>query len=75
MRGTVLDVSTRTCATGRRRAWTPARGVPRTQGPDPRPALPVSERLAERILSLPLFPGLTAGEIDRVAAALGDALR
>jgi dTDP-4-amino-4,6-dideoxygalactose transaminase len=36
--------------------------------------LPVSERLAERILSLPLFPGLAAGEVDRVAAALGDAL-
>jgi dTDP-4-amino-4,6-dideoxygalactose transaminase len=36
--------------------------------------LPVSERLAETILSLPLFPGLAVGEMNRVATALAGAL-
>ena len=31
---------------------------------------PAAERLAERTLSLPMFPGITAAEIDRVADAL-----
>jgi len=31
---------------------------------------PVAERLAERTLSLPMFPGITAEEIERVAGAL-----
>ena len=31
---------------------------------------PAAERLAERTLSLPMFPGITAAEIDRVAEAL-----
>ena len=35
---------------------------------------PAAERLAERTLSLPMFPGITAEEIDRVAAALRDVL-
>ncbi len=34
------------------------------------PALPVTERAADHILSLPLFPELTEQEIDRVCAAL-----
>jgi dTDP-4-amino-4,6-dideoxygalactose transaminase len=33
-------------------------------------SLPVSEALAERILSLPLFPGMTAVELDRVVEAV-----
>ena len=35
---------------------------------------PVAERLAERTLSLPMFPGLEAAEVDRVAEALRAAL-
>jgi dTDP-4-amino-4,6-dideoxygalactose transaminase len=35
---------------------------------------PGAERLAERTLSLPMFPGISASEIDRVAAALRDVL-
>jgi dTDP-4-amino-4,6-dideoxygalactose transaminase len=31
---------------------------------------PAAERLAERTLSLPMFPGITAAEIERVADAL-----
>jgi len=33
---------------------------------------PVAERLARRVLSLPLFPGMTEAEQDRVVAALAD---
>jgi dTDP-3-amino-3,4,6-trideoxy-alpha-D-glucose transaminase len=33
-------------------------------------SLPVCERLAERVCSLPLFPGMTDGELQRVAAAV-----
>jgi len=33
---------------------------------------PVSERLAGEVLSLPIFPGLTGDEVDRVAAAVLD---
>lgn len=36
--------------------------------------LPVSERLAGRILSLPIFPGIQEDEIARVADAVGDCL-
>jgi dTDP-4-amino-4,6-dideoxygalactose transaminase len=32
-------------------------------------SLPVSETLAERICSLPLFPGMSSGELERVADA------
>ena len=35
---------------------------------------PAAERLAERTLSLPMFPGITAEEVDRVAEALRAAL-
>ncbi|MEO5921639.1 MAG: DegT/DnrJ/EryC1/StrS family aminotransferase [Pseudolysinimonas sp.] len=35
------------------------------------PGLPVTERAAGRILSLPLFPELRDDEIDRICAALG----
>jgi dTDP-3-amino-3,4,6-trideoxy-alpha-D-glucose transaminase len=36
--------------------------------------LPVSERLAARVLSLPVFPGMRPAEVDRVCAALERAL-
>jgi dTDP-4-amino-4,6-dideoxygalactose transaminase len=35
---------------------------------------PVAEKLAGEILSLPIFPGMTAEEIDRVVTALSDAI-
>ena len=35
-----------------------------------RGSLPVAERLAERVCSLPLFPGMTPRELDRVAQAV-----
>jgi dTDP-4-amino-4,6-dideoxygalactose transaminase len=35
---------------------------------------PVAEKLAGEILSLPIFPGMTAEEIDRVVVALSDAI-
>jgi dTDP-4-amino-4,6-dideoxygalactose transaminase len=38
-------------------------------------SLPVSERLADRILSLPVFPGMREGEVDRVVEALASVLR
>jgi dTDP-4-amino-4,6-dideoxygalactose transaminase len=37
-------------------------------------AFPAAERLAARALTLPVFPGITPAEIDRVAAALRRAL-
>ncbi|MFN8558799.1 MAG: DegT/DnrJ/EryC1/StrS family aminotransferase [Dehalococcoidia bacterium] len=37
-------------------------------------SLPVCERLANTVVSLPLFPGLTEAEQDRVAAVVRDAL-
>ncbi|HET7497496.1 MAG TPA: DegT/DnrJ/EryC1/StrS family aminotransferase [Candidatus Eisenbacteria bacterium] len=33
-------------------------------------AFPVSQTLAREVLSLPIFPGLTPGEVDRVAGAI-----
>jgi len=36
---------------------------------------PAAERLAERTLSLPMFPGITPSEIERVGEALRSALR
>lgn len=33
-------------------------------------ALPVTERLSDTVLSLPLFPGITRDEVDRVGTAL-----
>ncbi len=38
-------------------------------------ALPVSEQLANEVLSLPMGPDLTDAEIDRVVAAVSDAVR
>jgi dTDP-4-amino-4,6-dideoxygalactose transaminase len=37
-----------------------------------RGAYPVAERLADEILSLPMFPGLTEDEVDRVCDALSE---
>lgn len=37
-------------------------------------SLPNAERLASRVLSLPLFPGITEDEVQRVADALGGVL-
>ncbi|MGH2853321.1 MAG: DegT/DnrJ/EryC1/StrS family aminotransferase [Solirubrobacteraceae bacterium] len=34
-------------------------------------SLPVSERLAQRICSLPIFPGMSAAELERVVEAVG----
>ena len=34
-------------------------------------AFPESRRLASEVLSLPIFPGLTRGEVERVASAVG----
>jgi dTDP-4-amino-4,6-dideoxygalactose transaminase len=39
-----------------------------------RGAFPVSERVAERCLSLPMFPHLSDAQVDGVARALADAL-
>ncbi len=39
---------------------------------DLRPALPEATRASESILSLPLFPAMTAGDVDDVVAALAD---
>jgi UDP-4-amino-4-deoxy-L-arabinose-oxoglutarate aminotransferase len=36
----------------------------------PAGTLPVSERVGERLLSLPLFPGMSDADVDRVVAAL-----
>ncbi|MQY06909.1 DegT/DnrJ/EryC1/StrS family aminotransferase [Actinomadura macrotermitis] len=38
-------------------------------------SVPVTDRVAEELLSLPLYPGLAPGDQDRVAAALVEALR
>ena len=37
--------------------------------------LPVTERAASRIVSLPMFPEMTDGEVDRVVSVLSDAVR
>lgn len=37
-------------------------------------SLPVSERAAGRILSLPMFPEMSDADVDRVVTALGDAV-
>ena len=44
------------------------------EGSSPRGAFPVAERLADEILSLPLFPGITAQQQEEVARALIDSL-
>ena len=35
---------------------------------------PVAESVSSRLLTLPLFPAMAAGEVDRVVAALGNAI-
>ena len=37
--------------------------------------LPITERLAARLLSLPLFPGMRDDELDRICQALNEAIR
>jgi dTDP-4-amino-4,6-dideoxygalactose transaminase len=37
-------------------------------------ALPVSERLANEVLSLPMGPDFTDAEVDRVIGAVADAI-
>jgi dTDP-4-amino-4,6-dideoxygalactose transaminase len=37
-----------------------------------RGSFPIAERLADEALSLPLFPGITAGQVDRVASAIAE---
>ncbi len=44
-------------------------------GTGPFPPLPVTDRLASRVLSLPLHPFLDTAEADRVMDALADAVR
>jgi dTDP-4-amino-4,6-dideoxygalactose transaminase len=43
-------------------------------GLDRKDGFPVAERAAERIISLPLYPGITAAQQERVAEVLSDAL-
>ena len=38
-------------------------------------SLPVAERTADEVLSLPVYPELTAAQIQRVAEALGAAVK
>jgi dTDP-4-amino-4,6-dideoxygalactose transaminase len=38
-------------------------------------AFPVTERNADELLSLPLFPEITLSQQERVAAVLADSLR
>lgn len=40
----------------------------------PRGSFPVSERAADEILSLPIFPGITSSQQERVAQVLSDAI-
>ncbi|TDC53473.1 DegT/DnrJ/EryC1/StrS aminotransferase family protein [Actinomadura sp. KC345] len=47
----------------------------RILGEDECGRLPVTDRVAEELLSLPLYPGLTADDQDKVVAALTEALR
>jgi dTDP-4-amino-4,6-dideoxygalactose transaminase len=37
---------------------------------DTAPSLPNTERIAEQVLSLPMYPELTEAQVDRVAAAI-----
>jgi dTDP-4-amino-4,6-dideoxygalactose transaminase len=38
-------------------------------------AFPVTSRVAKRVLSLPIYPEITRGQVERVASALIDAVR
>ncbi|RFS86533.1 DegT/DnrJ/EryC1/StrS family aminotransferase [Actinomadura spongiicola] len=44
-------------------------------GADECARVPVTDRVGEELLSLPLYPGLTADDQDRVVAALAEAMR
>ncbi len=48
----------------------PVHGQRHYAGRTPAGSLPVSERVGERLLSLPLFPGMQDAEVERVVAAL-----
>ena len=50
----------------------PTRPVGADRGGDAR--LPVTDRVSGRLLSLPLFPAMTGGQIDRVCEELARAL-
>jgi dTDP-3-amino-3,4,6-trideoxy-alpha-D-glucose transaminase len=52
----------------------PAHLQPVYQGLAAPGSLPVTERLASEVLSLPIYPELTDAEVDRVAAAVREAL-
>ncbi len=43
-------------------------------GPDEVAAVPVTERVADRLLSLPLYPDLPDVAVDRIAGLLADLL-
>lgn len=38
-------------------------------------SLPISEQIAERVLSLPIYPELTEAQVDRVLEVIGEALK
>ncbi|MBE1531270.1 DegT/DnrJ/EryC1/StrS family aminotransferase [Actinomadura algeriensis] len=44
-------------------------------GADECASVPVTERISGELLSLPLYPGLTGDQVDRVVSALTEALR
>jgi dTDP-4-amino-4,6-dideoxygalactose transaminase len=48
----------------------PVHAQPLYRGIEPRHSLAVTERLADEVLSLPLYPELTAEQLDAVAAAI-----
>ena len=53
------------------RSTTPSRSTaPRPTGPQPEGSLPVAERLAEEICTLPLFPTMSDEDVARVIAAV-----
>lgn len=55
---------------------TPVHLLPAFAGPGvPTGSFPVSEKLADEILSLPIYPGITPGQQERVVGELAKALR
>ena len=69
------------CARTSPRAASPRRCTTRCRSTAPRPtptsaieagSLPVAERLAERVCSLPLFPGIDDEQIEAIGAALAE---
>ena len=49
-------------------------GYARLLGPDELAAVPVTDRVADELLSLPLYPGLADEAVDRVSGLLADLL-